>query len=255
MSSGGTQIDRDLRQEVILVVEDDEPVRKLLTDALTQAHYEVLTAERRSDAIPLITLNHVDLITLDLSIGADDGLDIAQEIREISNVPIIIITGRGHPLDRLAGLEQGADDYIVKPFHIKEALIRIKKVLERYSRELSIVRDRGSSGRNEPHKAYGCSLDYQRRRLSNNSGVTIDLTETEASLLRIFLDNPDRILSRNEMWLSLRNLEHDPRDRTLDGHVTHLRAKLKIAGCAHLIVKSVRGIGYVLAVDEMPPSD
>lgn len=243
------------RDKLILVVEDDAGMRELICSALAGAGYGVVAAERRDEILSIIAERKPDLITLDLSLQADDGLDITMDIRRICNVPIIIISGRGLPLERLAGLEHGADDYITKPFHIKEMLIRVKSVLDRYVRPISGQGGGFAEASNSTlRRSDGCVLDGTLRRLSCKGAAAVDLTETETNILAMFFDNPGRILSRNEMWLALRNLEHDPRDRTLDGHITHLRAKLRQTGCEdHLVIKSVRGVGYVFVGEATSP--
>ncbi|HZG28739.1 MAG TPA: response regulator transcription factor [Ensifer sp.] len=243
------------RDKLILVVEDDAGMRELICGALVSAGCGVVVAERRDEILAIIAERRPDLITLDLSLQVDDGLDIAMDIRRICNVPIVMISGRGLPLERLAGLEHGADDYITKPFHIKEMLIRVRSVLDRYVRPISRPRDGVAEAANSTlRRSDGCVLDEKLRRLSCKGGVSVELTETETNILAMFFDNPGRILSRNEMWLALRRLEHDPRDRTLDGHITHLRAKLRQTGCEdHLVIKSVRGVGYVFVGEATLP--
>lgn len=233
----------------ILVVEDDRAMRDLLCDALSTAGYEAFAASNRNEMSLLVRTRHIDLITLDLTLGAEDGLEVAGEIRKTANVPIIIISGRGEPIDRVAGLEQGADDYIVKPFHVKEVIIRINSVLERYSRLTVKPSEHRSKSLLKDLRFDHHVLDSKQRLLLHADGMSISLTETEFEILAMFLENPGRILSRDEIWFVLRGHERDPMDRTLDGHIAHLRKKIDESGCRALHINSVRGIGYVFVSD------
>lgn len=224
-------------------------MRDLLYDALSAAGYDVAAAGSRAEMLRALETRHVDLITLDLVLGAEDGLRIAADVRQTVNIPIIMITGRADAVDRVTGLEQGADDYITKPFHVKEVIIRVKSVLDRYARTAAPSvpisgRKRLTTLRFDHHL-----LDSQRRQLVSADGSAVSLTETECDILAMFLENPGRILSRDEIWSVLRGHERDPLDRTLDGHIAHLRRKIDEAGCEDLRITSVRGVGYVFVND------
>ncbi|MGV0817240.1 response regulator transcription factor [Martelella sp. AMO21009] len=227
----------------VLVVEDDKGVANLLRDALSDAGFKVLTAGSRESLKRVIAESAVDLITLDLNLGGEDGLDIAAEMRATSNIPIIMITGRTAPLERVKGLESGADDYIAKPFHVREVLIRVKSVLARYDRPASADHDAGAQ--DDLPFDDGCVLSFRHRAIECSNGRRIELTDTEFELLVLFLTNPGRILSRDDLWKTLRGHERDPLDRTLDGHIAHLRQKMDVAGKRSFLIRSVRGVGYV----------
>jgi two-component system, OmpR family, response regulator len=177
-------------------------------------------------------------------------LQLAREVRARRNVPIIMITGKGEPVDRVAGLEHGADDYIVKPFHIKEVRMRIQSVLRRYALETE-VRSGGNaiSTIEERYRFEIGTLDVQRRELISEGGDLIDLTDMEFGLLTIFLRRPARIMSRDELAALLNGRYWSPDDRSIDGHIARLRRKIDSQSDRSRLIKSVRGIGYVFTGD------
>ncbi|WP_050401158.1 response regulator transcription factor [Bradyrhizobium embrapense] len=229
-----------LPQKTVLVIDDDPEVRAVLTSGLAAEGFVVNKAESREAAIKQLEQSTVDLITLDIGLGQDDGLQLAREIRTMINVPILIITGRAEPIDRVRGLEHGADDYVTKPFHIREVILRVRTLLDRYD-------DTRENQRSVPD-AYTFDhaiLDLRRRALRRLNGEVIDLTETEIKLLELFLRHPSRVLSRDEINTYLRGRDWSPLDRTLDGHVARLRRKLEPLSDEPHLIKSVRGVGYV----------
>lgn len=232
----------------ILVVDDDDGVRAVLRQGLEADGFVVNEVRDRDGVFHALETSPVDLITLDLILGKEDGLRLSREIRSVRNVPIIIITGRGDPIDRVAGLEQGADDYITKPFHIREALLRVRNVLARY----------GGRAGSEPVRAprryafEGNVLDPIKRELRAAQGELIELTETECGILELFLKFPGRVLSRDEIWRLLRGHKWSPLDRTIDVHVARLRRKVEPLGEEPKLIRSVRGVGYVFAGEVRP---
>jgi two-component system, OmpR family, response regulator len=234
-------------QTYILVVEDEPELREVLREGLKAEGFVVVEAADKAALLRRLNAHPIKLITLDLGLGQQDGLKLALEIRAAHNVPIIMITGRDSPLDRVAGLEHGADDYITKPFHIREVSIRVRSVLARYG-----ILDGGSMpGRllqTEPTQKYAFEsgiLDVHKRELKTTSGTLIDLTETEFRVLELFLKHPGRVLSRDEMMQMLKGQEWDPLDRMIDGHVARLRRKIEAPSEELRMIKSVRGVGYV----------
>ena len=238
----------------VLVVEDERDVRACLRTGLQDRGFDVLEAESRDSALDMIRRNPVDLVTLDLCLGADDGLELARELREARNVPIIIVTALGAPQDRVRGLENGADDYITKPFHLSEVVMRMTKVLRRYELEASASAD---SGPHLPHLLDfdHCVFDTRRRFVRKLDGRPIDLTDTELRLLELFVRHPGRVLSRDEISLALRGQTWSPLDRTIDGHVARLRRKIDPGHDEPLLIRSVRGVGYVFTGEVCPETD
>ena len=220
----------------ILVVDDESEVRRVLRAGLEGEGWSVLEARNRAELFAALDGNHVDLVTLDLMLGQEDGLDLARELRMQRNVPILMISARTDPFDRVRGLESGADDYIVKPFHIREVILRIRNTLDRYSHAVggnhTVVFD---------HSAF----DLRRRLVERLDGTPVDLTGIELQLLELFVRHPGRVLSRDDISRALHGRDWSPYDRTIDGHVARLRRKVEPGGDEPTLIRSVRGVGYV----------
>ncbi len=232
----------------VLVVEDDPRVRNVLRRALESEGFSVLEAATEDEALDLFSKAVVDLVTLDLKLGHADGLQLARKMRAISNVPLIMITGRHSEIARIVGLEHGADDYIVKPFNIRETMLRIRTVVRRYEAPL-VQSERGGSAPSPRIRVFDdCVLDLFKRELRARAGNVIDLTDAEFRLLTVFVENPGRALSRDELARTVQGRDWSPLDRTVDGHVARLRRKLEAADEPR-IIKSVRTVGYVFTVD------
>lgn len=235
----------------ILIVEDEPILRSSLRQSLEAAGYAVSEAGNKAEVLRRLDQNAaVHLLTLDLRLGNEDGLALAQEIRAKRNIPIIMITASGTPVDRLRGLEHGADDYIVKPFQMREVLLRVQSTLRRY--ELEAVANSAANSASAARGAkYRCILghvDVAQRRFMNLSGAEVDLTDMEFDILNIFMSNPSRILSRDDISLHLRGRLWSPMDRTIDGHIARLRKKVEVDP-ARPVIKTVWGVGYVFSDD------
>lgn len=230
-----------IARKTVLIVDDETSVREVLRDGLQGAGYEVLEAGSQQTLFDCMESASIDLITLDLNLGSEDGLEIAREIRSKNNVPIVMITARTQPFERVEGLQSGADDYIIKPFHIEEVLVRVDRVMCRY--DLDLVRPMNDG----PHRLSinHSVLDTRRREYRRLDGDLIDLTETEFRLLELFVANPERVLSRDELMQALTGRDWSPLDRTIDGHIARLRRKIESLSEAPKLIKSVRGVGYV----------
>ncbi|MFZ9508530.1 MAG: response regulator [Burkholderiaceae bacterium] len=225
--------------ENLLVVDDDEDIRELLRTYLGSVGYTVLEAADAKALRAVLTTQPVDLILLDQRLPDADGLVLAQEIRANSNVGIIIITGFGQPVDRILGLELGADDYVAKPVDLRELLARIRSVLRRRSprpTELPGALD-----------FEGWRIDPSARRLTAPGGGMVELTSGEFDLLMIFARHPNRVLSRDEIMNALHHREAGPYDRAIDVQVGRLRRKIEPDPARPVLIKSVRGAGYLFA--------
>lgn len=236
----------------VLIVDDEAAIRDILREGLEAEGFMVSEAGDRAALFRTLAKKPVDLITLDLGLGREEGLDLAREIRVTQNVPIIMITGRSEPIDRVTGLEHGADDYISKPFHIREVVMRIRNVLMRYQLEPRLPDDKSSGAVEQRYAFDHAVLDLPRRELRKLDGSRIELTETEFRLLEMFVRHPARVLSRDEILQSLRERDWSPLDRTIDGHVARLRRKIEPLGEAPMLIKSVRGVGYVFTGEVRP---
>jgi len=230
----------------ILIVDDEVGVRTLLRDCLQIEGYRISEAADGAGLEAQLAREPVDLITLDINLGGENGLDIARRIRSANKIPIIMITGKGDTIDRVVGLELGADDYIVKPFQLREVLARVRAVLRRYAAPATLTPVQGTQQATERHAFENCILDLERRELLVD-GELRELTTAEFDLLVVLLRNAGRVLSRDSIMDQLRGHEWSPLDRTIDGLIVRLRRKIEPAPDAPRIVKTVRGVGYVFS--------
>lgn len=216
----------------ILVIDDDEKLNALLKDYLGGYGYAVKTVTHPSDGFEWIRRKSPDLIILDIMLPDMDGFEVCREIRKISTVPIIMLTARGDVTDRIVGLEMGADDYLPKPFEPRELLARIQSVLRRSTSQLlSIIRFQG------------LEIDVQKQTvvLSNKK---IALTTMEFELLRLFAENPGKVLTRDQMMDALRGMDWSAFDRSLDVLISRLRQKLHDDPKSPKWILTVRSAGY-----------
>jgi two-component system OmpR family response regulator len=228
-----------------LVVEDDRTMRHLVVNYLQEHNIRAISASRRDEVAALFTREAPSLVILDLRLGQEDGLDLLREIRSRSDVPVIITTGhRCDEIDRVVGLELGADDYITKPFGLRELLARIRAVLRRWEAGQVTAQRDPERGRCR----FGAwQLDRRNRRLSDSSGAPVALTKGEFALLIAFLDAPQRPLSREHLLQATR-IHEDVFDRSIDVQVLRLRRKLETDPSAPSIIQTERGVGYVFAL-------
>jgi DNA-binding response OmpR family regulator len=222
----------------ILVVDDEPAVSDLLAYNLRKAHYDVLVAADGRTALGLARDSQPDLILLDIMIPEMDGLDVCRELRKTSNVPIIMITARGEEIDRVVGLELGADDYICKPFGVRELLARVKAVLRRAASE---------KGGTEPapilYGPGGLQLDVERRIVSVD-GTVVELTRLEFDLLHLLLLNAGRVLTRERLLEQAWGYDYIGDTRAVDSAIKRLRAKLRRMAPEADSLEAVRGVGY-----------
>lgn len=192
-------------------------------------------------------LDSVDLVTLDLSLGDDDGLEIARDIRSSSDTPIIMVTGKGETIDRVVGLEIGADDYIAKPFHLREVLARVRSVIRRTGgRKEAAASGRAASDR---YRFPGWEADFSKLELRADGGEPCDLTTGELKLLEVFVKHANRVLSRDQIMDMLNGHDWSPLDRSIDNQVVRLRKKIEPDPANPCLIKTVRGAGYKFVAD------
>lgn len=238
----------------ILVVDDDPEVRLLLRRCLERESYAVYEAQNGEELFAQLESDQINLITLDLALGGEDGLDLARRIRAKHNVPIIMISGKGDMIDRVVGLELGADDYISKPFHLREVLARVRAVLRRYEKVVSETEDKASSTIKRDRFLFdGWTLDTVRRDLLGGDGAPRELTTAEFNLLEIFIERPGRVLSRDNIMDLLKGSDWSPVDRTIDNLVARLRKKIEADPNVPRLIKTVRGVGYVFTPEVKRP--
>ena len=232
----------------ILVVDDDPKIRRLLRRCFEPEGYSVSEAENREGVISQLSEHDFDLITLDLNLGSDDGLTVARDIRNRSDVPIIMVTGKGDMIDRVVGLEVGADDYIAKPFHLREVLARVRSVLRR-SQTTMQAQKLSEDQIAERYKFDGWVADFTRLELRAPDGVPCDLTTSELQLLEVFVRRPNRVLTRDQLMDLLKGQHWNANDRSIDNQIARLRKKIEADPKNPKYLKTVRGLGYNFTAD------
>lgn len=225
----------------ILVVDDQREICDVVHDYLSGEGYRVSTAHDGVGMRRILAQSQVDLVVLDLMLPGEDGLTLARFLREEFNVGIIILTGRGETVDRIIGLEMGADDYLPKPFHLRELLARVKSVLRRASNRNA---EQPPTLRSKARFA-GWNLDMTSRELHSPGGKEVRLTTGEFDLLAAFVSNANQVLTRDRLLDLARNREAGPFDRTIDVQVGRLRRKLEDDPQRPSMIKTVRGSGYI----------
>jgi two-component system, OmpR family, response regulator len=221
----------------ILLVDDEESVQKLLTYPLERDGYRVVQARDGDEALARFDAENVDLVVLDVMLPKLDGLEVCKRLRARSTVPIVMLTARGDELDTVVGLELGADDYITKPFSIREFRSRVRALLRR-----------AATPRHEPSEEEVIEVDGLRidpaRRSVEVEGAPVQLTYVEFELLRTLAQRPGRVLSRQALLEALWGGSEYREPRTIDVHVRHLREKLEVDPREPRFILTVRGVGY-----------
>jgi two-component system OmpR family response regulator len=226
----------------ILVVEDDRPTSDLISQYLGENHFRVSTAATGTQAEQALGGDAVDLVILDLNLPDQDGLMLAKKLLAERDIPIVMLTGRGDEMDRVLGLELGADDYVTKPFSPRELLARIRAVLRRAQATP------GGARREHALRTYcfaGFELRTGTRKLISPEGKELELTSGEFALLATFLKSPQQILSRDQLLEGSR-LYDDVYDRSVDVQILRLRRKIEQNAAEPQIIKTERGAGYYL---------
>jgi len=230
----------------VLVVDDDRSIREMLAEYLSSSGYEVVLAEDGTAMRSELEQAAPDLVLLDLKLPREDGLSLARYLRERYDVGIIMVTGAGGVVDRIVGLEVGADDYVAKPFDPRELLARIKSVMRRM--QSRPVADEPAAPR-QAVRFGRCSLDLASHQLTGPDGAEIPITSMEFDLLKVFAENPGKALSRDRILTLTKNREWDPYDRSIDIRVARLRRKLEADPDSPHVIRTVRGVGYMFVSD------
>jgi len=216
--------------QTIMIVEDEEKLARLLADYLRQSGFESVWVADGTEVLPRVREKQPDLILLDLMLPGRDGLEICKEIRTFSQLPIIVVTARVEEIDRLLGLELGADDYICKPFSPREVVARVKTVLRR-------------TGEQANQNTVGLVLDPDRYS-ARLKGHDLDLTAVEFKLLHFLYQTPGRIYSRNQLMDRIYPDQRIVSDRTIDSHIKKLRKKIAAVAPDEELIHSIYGVGY-----------
>jgi two-component system phosphate regulon response regulator OmpR len=235
----------------ILVVEDDEGIRAVLAEYLGTHGYAVVQATDGASMRAALARGVPDVVLLDVNLPGEDGLTLARYVRERHAIGIVMVTGAADVVDRVAGLEVGADDYVTKPFDLRELRARVKSLIRR-------VRERPGSDAPTPSApgpdagvAVGaCRLDLASRTLYDAAGAEVPITAMEFELLRVFVERPRQVLTRDQLLTFTRNREWEPFDRSIDIRIARLRRKIEADPDRPQAIRTVRGAGYMF----VPPS-
>lgn len=220
----------------LLVVEDEKILVKGIKFNLEQDGYTVITAFDGEEAVELAHDTGIDLILLDIMLPKMDGLTVCRKIREFSNVPIIMLTAKSEDVDKILGLEYGADDYITKPFNIREVAARIKAVLRRVN-----MSNKGDGGKLMVSGAITLDYNFRRAKVGERH---VELTSKEFDLLELFLKNPDTVYTREQLLEILWGKGYPSEERTIDVHMRRLREKIEDNPAEPKYLKTKWGVGY-----------
>ena len=228
---------------IILIVDDDREINTLLSDYLQRNGYQTRTAGDGREMTRQLEQGRIDLVVLDLNLPGEDGLTLCRNLRTHSALPVIMLTARGEPVDRILGLEMGADDYLAKPFEPRELLARIRSVLRRTQALPPNLQD------SQPQLARfaGWTMDFTARHLLDAAGTVVALSGAEFRMLKALIDHANRVLSRDQLLNLTQGRDADPFDRSIDLQISRLRQKLGDDARSPQIIKTVRNEGYVLA--------
>lgn len=227
----------------VLVVDDDLEVSALLRRYLTPHGFMVSAAADGRELRKALQSGHVDLILLDLGLPGENGLDLTRYLHTYWHGSVIIVSGRGESVDRIVGLELGADDYITKPFDLRELLARVRSVMRR-----AIRREDPVDVKRPATLAFrGYRLDTAAHVLRTSDGGEVPLTSGEYDLLKLFLEHPHKVLSRNDIMSQIHGREAGPFDRAIDVQIGRLRRKIDVDSSVPSLLKAIRGVGYMFA--------
>lgn len=236
----------------VLVVEDEPQIRRLVRNALEGENYRVFTVDSGKRSLIEAGTRKADLIVLDLGLPDLDGMEVLRGIRAWSHVPVLILSARGEEDDKIRALDEGADDYLAKPFDLRELLARVRSVLRRVRRGGPAPRAerpaQEAQDKDSLHFA-GWRFDLLSRRLFAPDGAEVALSTGEFTLLKTFVERPHRVLSRDALIELIHHRKAGPFDRSIDVQVGRLRRKIETDADNPLLIKSVRGVGYVFTAN------
>ena len=226
-----------MSNQQILIVEDEVKIAKVLCDYMERSGYTVSCLRRGDEVLPQVKKNPPTLILLDIMLPGMDGMEVCRELRKFSNIPIIMITARVDEIDRLLGLELGADDYVCKPFSPREVVARVRAVLRRsHPRQTETLLTVGE-----------IAMDEEKHQVLIG-GAEVKLTPCEFQLLKVLIAHPNRVFTRSELLNLVQGYDFEGYDRTIDTHIKNLRKKVAAMAPDRELVGTVYGIGYKFTV-------
>jgi two-component system OmpR family response regulator len=226
----------------ILVVDDDPALRKLVSNFLTRNGYRVSVAHDGVAMLETLKASRIDLVVLDIMMPGEDGLSLCRRLRVAGTIPIIMLTAIGTDIDRIVGLEMGADDYLPKPFSTAELLARIRSVLRRFNSPACA----SPAGADRIYRFAGWRIDVLRRRLHAPTGALVDLRSAEFALLVAFVEQPHHVFTRSRLMHFVRGAGTTP-GRNIDVHVSRLRRRIEADPEQPDFIKTIRAVGYLFA--------
>ncbi len=233
----------------IVVVDDEADLRDTLREYLEIQGFQVTCAENAAVLRTIVAApeSPIDLVLLDISMPGEDGLSVARFLRETSDVAIIMLTAASSTLDKIVGLEVGADDYLPKPVDLRELLAHVKAVLRRVRRGTETQSTPPAGARGAQVRFGRCNLDLDAHKLYAEDGRELPLTAMEFDLLRAFAEHPNRVLTRDQLLEWAHNRNWDPFDRSIDIRIARLRKKIEPDPAKPQVIKTVRGAGYLFS--------
>ena len=229
----------------ILVVDDDADVRAMITEYLSENGYEVMQADGGDSMRAALAKRVPDVVLLDVRLGKEDGITLARFLRERYQLGIIMVTAAGDVIDRVIGLEVGADDYIAKPFDPRELRARLRSVMRRAATQGSVEKAAAGTGASNRVAVGRYTLDLAAYRLLDNEGREVALTSMEFDLLKVFVEHPNKVLSRDRLLNTTRNRDWQPFDRSIDIRIARLRRKIEADPESPQLIRTVRNGGYM----------
>jgi two-component system phosphate regulon response regulator OmpR len=229
----------------VLIVEDDRDVRTMLAEYLGGQGFEVAQAESGEAMRAALAQSVPHVVLLDVRLPGEDGLALARFLRERYDLGIIMVTGAGEVVDRIIGLEMGADDYVAKPFDLRELLARLKSVLRRVQGRAPVAAAAAKPQERGRVPIGRCVLDVTAHQLIDRDGAEVAITAMEFDLLKAFVDHPNQVLSRDRLLTLTRNREWEPFDRSIDIRITRVRRKVEEDPENPKAIRTVRGAGYM----------
>jgi DNA-binding response OmpR family regulator len=236
-----------LQKATVLTVDDDENLQIVIRHYLEGEGYKVLSAMNGEELLEKLQSSQADVVLLDLILPDADGLHLMGKVRQMSTAPVIVVSGKGDTTDRIIGLEMGADDYLGKPFEMRELSARIKAVLRRAQSDGDSQPATGDQAKSKAEKIIfeGWTLDRTQYQLFDPSGMTAGLTTGQFKLLEALMLSPNRALSREYLFELTREGDFDAYDRAIDIQIARIRKKLQDDPKSPAIIKTIRGVGYM----------